>query len=162
MGNEKISCCFTGHRRIENDRLYFISAALETEIEKMILKGVRFFYCGGAIGFDTLAEKAVISLREKHPCIKLIIAVPHMGQSNSFKEKEKQEYERIISLADEAVCLSEHYYKGCMHARNRFMVDNSRHCICYLNGDTGGTAYTVRYAEKQALHIVNLADHFNL
>ena len=72
-------------------------------------------------------------------------------------EREKQEYDEIIALADEVECLSEAYYRGCMYARNRFMVDNSSHCICYLNENTGGTAYTARYAEEQGLQIVNIA-----
>lgn len=161
MDNKKFSCCFTGHRKIEKDKIPLISALLETEIEKMVLDGVRYFYCGGAIGFDTLAEKAVIKLRKKYPDIKLCIAVPHRGQSSSFGEKERQEYDEILSLADKVVCLSEHYYSGCMHARNRFMVENSGYCICYLNEKTGGTTYTVNYAQKQGLHIINIADQFN-
>lgn len=161
MDNKKHSCCFTGHRRIEKDKISFISAALETETEKMIRNGIRFFYCGGAIGFDTLAEKAVIKLRKKYPDIKLLIAVPHRGQSNSFGEKERQEYDEILSLADEVIYLSESFYKGCMHARNRFMVNNSGHCICYLLKNTGGTAYTVGYAQEQGLQITNIANHFN-
>ena len=72
-----------------------------------------------------------------------------------------QEYERIIALADEVICLSERYYKGCMHARNRFMVDNSNYCICYMTETTGGTAYTVGYAKQQGLHVINIADQFN-
>ena len=30
-------------------------------------------------------------------------------------------------------------------------------CVCYLNRGNGGTAYTVDYAEKQKLEIINLA-----
>ena len=157
MDSKNISCCFTGHRRIEKDKTSFINAALETEIEKMISQGICNFYCGGAIGFDMLAEKAVIRLRRKYPEIKLIIAVPHKGQSDLWGEREKQEYDEIIALADEVECLSEAYYRGCMYARNRFMVDNSSHCICYLNENTGGTAYTARYVEEQGLQIVNIA-----
>ena len=72
-----------------------------------------------------------------------------------------QEYDRIIALADEVICLSERYYKGCMYARNRFMVDNSNYCICYMTETTGGTAYTVGYAKQQGLHVINIADQFN-
>lgn len=72
-----------------------------------------------------------------------------------------QEYDRIIALADEVICLSERYYKGCMHARNHFMVDNSNYCICYMTETTGGTAYTVGYAKQQGLHVINIADQFN-
>ena len=30
-------------------------------------------------------------------------------------------------------------------------------CVCYLNRESGGTAYTVRYAGKKGLEIINLA-----
>ena len=44
-----------------------------------------------------------------------------------------------------------------MLKRNRHLVDNSSVCICYLTESTGGTAYTVEYARKSGLTIVNLA-----
>ena len=44
-----------------------------------------------------------------------------------------------------------------MMQRNRFLVDHSRMLICYLTGERGGTAATVRYALKQKLPVVNLA-----
>ena len=80
MDDKNISCCFTGHRQIEYDRISFIKAALETEIEKMILKGIRNFYCGGAISFDMLAGKIVIAFRAKYD-IQFILAIPCRGQS---------------------------------------------------------------------------------
>jgi len=44
-----------------------------------------------------------------------------------------------------------------MHLRNRYMVDHSCTCICYLTETTGGTAYTVKYAREKGLHIFNIA-----
>ena len=155
-----ISCCFTGHRKIENQLIPYINNALLNQIEYLIINGFRYFYCGGAVGFDTLAEKAVIKLRKKYPDVKLIIAVPHRGQSNYFKASEKQEYHELLSQADIVIYLSSHYYNGCMHMRNRFMVDRSSYCICYLTKNIGGTAYTIKYAEKQGLDIVLLPDTF--
>ena len=43
-----------------------------------------------------------------------------------------------------------------MHKRNRHLVDNSSVCVCYLNKENGGTAYTVDYAGKKGLEIINL------
>ena len=43
-----------------------------------------------------------------------------------------------------------------MFKRNRHLVDNSSVCVCYLTKDSGGTAYTVRYAKEKGLEIVNL------
>lgn len=46
---------------------------------------------------------------------------------------------------------------GYMHKRNRYLVDNSSVCVCYLTEDTGGTAYTVNYAIKSGLKVINTA-----
>ena len=55
------------------------------------------------------------------------------------------------------VYVSEHYTRGCMFERNRYMADHSDICVCYCTSGEGGTAYTVRYAEKKEIPIVNLA-----
>ena len=55
------------------------------------------------------------------------------------------------------VYTAQKYAKGCMHKRNCHLVDNSSVCVCYLNRESGGTAYTVRYAGKKGLEIINLA-----
>ena len=55
------------------------------------------------------------------------------------------------------VYTSQAYTAGCMHKRNRHLVDNSSVCVCYLTKDSGGTAYTVRYARKRGLEVINLA-----
>ena len=44
-----------------------------------------------------------------------------------------------------------------MQKRNRHLVDNSSICICYLTKPTGGTAYTVNYARRCSLQILNIA-----
>lgn len=53
---------------------------------------------------------------------------------------------------------SEEYTRGCMHKRNRHLVDNSSACIAYLTESKGGTAYTVDYAAKHGLTVFNIAD----
>ena len=50
------------------------------------------------------------------------------------------------------------YGPGCLFERNRRLVDGSGICLCYLTAETGGTAYTVRYARKQGLPVINLAE----
>ena len=64
----------------------------------------------------------------------------------------------INANADKVTYISEQYYSGCMHKRNRHLVDCSSLCICYLTEQSGGTAYTVNYARSQGLKIVNVAE----
>jgi uncharacterized phage-like protein YoqJ len=44
--------------------------------------GARFFYAGGAVGFDTIAAEAVLSLKAELPDIVLIIVVPFLTRTN--------------------------------------------------------------------------------
>ena len=67
-------------------------------------------------------------------------------------------YEDIKSKADKVVYTSQEYTRGCMHKRNRHLVDNSSACIAYLTESKGGTAYTVDYAKKNGLTVFNIAE----
>ena len=152
------TCCFTGHRVIPSGEKETIRNLLETAIEKAIQDGYRFFGAGGALGFDTLAAQTVLTLKQQYPHIRLILVLPCINQANGWKQADIDEYERIKSLADKVVYTSTEYTYGCMHKRNRHLVDNSSLCICYLTKVSGGTAYTVRYAENKKISVFNLAD----
>lgn len=151
------SCCFTGHRVLEYEKIASIRKALELEIRWLVSHGITQFYAGGALGFDMLAEQAVVDVRRGNPSVKLHLAIPCRDQSGAFTRREKAEYRRLLELADDSVCLAEHFYNGCMHQRNRYMVDRSAVCVCWLDRENGGTAYTVEYARKKGLRVINLA-----
>ena len=80
-----------------------------------------------------------------------------LTQTRGWRPEDIAEYERIKAQADKVVYVSRQYTRGCMHERNRHLVDNSSVCVCYLNRESGGTAYTVRYARERGLEIINLA-----
>ena len=123
-----------------------------------IEQGYRYFGCGGALGFDTLAAQTVLRLQEIYPEISLILVLPCRDQTRGWKQADVAEYDRIMKAADKVTYTSEQYYSGCMHKRNRHLVDNSSLCICYLTEQSGGTAYTVNYARSQGLKIINVAE----
>ena len=83
--------------------------------------------------------------------------LPCLTQTRGWRPEDIAEYERIKAQADKVVYVSRQYTRGCMHERNRHLVDNSSVCVCYLNRESGGTAYTVRYARERGLEIINLA-----
>lgn len=41
--------------------------------------------------------------------------------------------------------------------KNRHLVDNSSVCVAHLTRSGGGTAYTVEYAKKHGLKVINIA-----
>ena len=151
------TCCFTGHRELPFWGRRGIAAKLEKVIIEQINNGIRFFGAGGALGFDTLAAQTVLKLKKEYPKIKLILVLPCVTQAQGWPHKDVEEYERIKAQADKVVYVSQQYTPGCMHRRNRHLVDNSSVCICYLTKQDGGTAYTVSYARKRELEVINLA-----
>ncbi len=149
--------CFTGHRHLTEEEIRIVQPRLETAVRAYILAGFSLFITGGALGFDTLAQKTVTALRAEFPFIRAILAVPCRGQADKWKHEDQQVYRRILAEADGHICLQEEYTPDCMMRRNRFMVDHSVRCIAYHNGTPhGGTAATVRYAEKKGLPVCNL------
>lgn len=151
------TCCFTGHRQIPPGVQAEIKGKLERVITDLYQKGIRCYEAGGALGFDALAAKTVIHLREKCPGMELILALPCLTQTRGWKPEDIAEYERIKTQADKVIYTAQQYTPGCMHKRNRHLVDHSGVCVCYLTREKGGTAYTVNYAKKQGLNVVNTA-----
>ena len=153
---KRITACFTGHRNIPPEDLPMVKEKLRKVLIKSIENGYRFFGAGGARGFDILAEQTVLELKSEYPMIKLILVLPCKEQTRGWTQHDIAEYEKMKAKADKVVYTSEHYYNGCMHKRNRHLVDHSNLCICYYTGQKGGTEYTVEYAKEKGVQVINL------
>lgn len=151
------ACCFTGHRTIPYDMTEYLTKRVTDGLDYLYSQGINTFLAGGAIGFDTLAAKAVIHFRKAHRDVRLVLIIPCQDQTKKWKLADIITYKHIKKQADEVICLSDHYYNGCMHDRNRYLVDHSSACICYLTQPDGGTAFTVKYAKSKGLSVFNLA-----
>lgn len=150
--------CFTGHRTIPASETERISCRLRKTLKELIGQGYRCFRAGGALGFDTLAALAVLDARQSYPQVELILVLPCLSQAEHWTDQDKALYEVIKQRADKVIYTSQKYTRGCMHKRNRRLVDGSSVCVCYLTEEKGGTAYTVDYARKRGLTIINLAE----
>lgn len=99
--------CFTGHRIIPPEKGIALSAQLQEEIKTLIQSGYRYFGAGGALGFDTIAEQAVLQLRHDFPQIRLILVLPCKDQTRGMRSCIKQIRSFIqLSTIIEAACLS--------------------------------------------------------
>lgn len=149
--------CFTGHRKIPPKRMDTLARRLKAIVIGLMDNGYLYFAVGGALGFDTLAAQTILDLKADYPQIKLILVLPCLSQADSWSSDDKDTYEYIKAKADKVVYTSREYSKGCMHKRNRYLVDNSSVCICYLTENAGGTVYTVEYAKSKNLLVINVA-----
>ena len=154
--NDKI-CSFSGHRAIPPGAEPRLRLLLRRRIAALASEGCTAFLCGGAVGFDTLAAEEVLAERILRPEVTLSLALPCPDQDKSWPAAARRRFRRIVAEADETILVSPEYHRYCMVQRNRFMVDHSSRLICYLTGETGGTAFTVRYALKAGIPVENLA-----
>ncbi len=158
MSIKEQTCCFTGHRFIDPNEVETVFENTKEVVSLLASKGVKFFGTGGALGFDTIAAKAVLDVKETHPEIKLILVLPCENQMKYWKQIDIDVYNELLNKADKVKYLSKSYYDGCMQKRNRHLVDCSSYCVCYLKKQTGGTAYTVDYAKSKNVKIINVVE----
>ena len=150
------TCCFIGHRILPANEATAILRKLDSILLPLIERGVRVFWIGGALGFDTLVTEHLLTLKRQFPQLVICLALPFDGYRNRWSEIQKSRATNIDTQADQIVYCSHTPSKGAFLQRNRYMVDKSRYCIAYCNRSTGGTAYTLRYAQRKGLIIQNL------
>lgn len=158
-------CAFTGHRPHKfpwkydeaDSRCVALKAALAEQITKLAENGVTDFYSGGADGVDCWASLIVLELKQKNPALRLHLILPHEGQADKWNEPAQEQYRSILNQADSVEYVSREYYDGCMLDRNHRLVESAGVLLAVYNGERrGGTAATVRYAQKTGRQVVIL------
>ena len=157
MEDRSRACCFTGHRQIKSQHQPLIERVLLHAIKVLYNRGYRGFLAGGALGFDTIAAKAVLKAKECLHDVKLILILPCQNQTRNWKQSDIAVYKEIMEQADKVVYTSEQYTNDCMMIRNRALVDNSSYCVSYQYKSGGGTSYTVGYAQSKGMTVYNTA-----
>lgn len=152
MGKYDMTCAFTGHREISPD---FDRAALCDRLDLLWQGGCRSFLCGMAEGFDLLALECLLRLRKDRDFY-VEACVPYRGHERRFFAEDRRRYENLLRGCDKTTVLFDSYQNGCFFARNRYMVDCADVLLAYLVKNTGGTAYTVRYAQKKGVSVIFL------
>lgn len=154
------SICFTGHRLVNNPTA--VNMRLEAVLEQLINDGAEDFYAGGAIGFDTLAERAVLRLRRKYPQIKLHLLLPccRADQTAKWQAAQIEMFDKISAAANTIEYTSQRYSSNCMRIRNARLVEQSEGCVCYYtrSSSASGTGQTIRMAENKGIPIINVAE----
>lgn len=152
------TCCFTGHRDIEEKDIPTAMKRTEEYVRDLVKKGVVFYGCGGALGYDTLAAQLLMKLRDDEGLpIKLILVAPFENFTNRWSPEQQRIFREMLPKYNKVVYKEQYPSKGAYLSRDRHLVDGSAYCIAYCNRNTGGTAYTVDYARKNGLQIFNTA-----
>ena len=150
------SCSFTGHRQINREHEEYIYDLVLRAINYAYSEGCRAFYCGGAVGFDTICAREVILFKITHPDVKLILLLPCKDQDKLWSDEQKMRYYHTLSAADEIVYVSDEYTKDCMQKRNYELVRVCDMLIGYVSSERSGAAQTFRMAKKMGKTVYNL------
>ena len=107
-------------------------------------------WTGMALGADTVFARAVLKLRDAGTPIRLHCAIPCQNHSSRWLPESKQEYNRILSLADEVHLVTDApYAPALMQRRNEYMVDRADLVLALWDGTCGGTGNCIRYARQK-------------
>lgn len=156
-------CAFTGHRPKKfpwgydetDPKCLALKKALAEQIAKLVDTGYTDFFSGMAEGTDIWAALAVLALKKENPALKLHCVLPCEGQADRWSASAREHYFSILDQADDVVYVGREYSKGCMLKRNRYLVDHAACLLAIYNGEwRGGTAMTVRYAQKKKREIL--------
>ncbi|MCL2086128.1 MAG: DUF1273 domain-containing protein [Oscillospiraceae bacterium] len=158
---KRLICSFTGYRTFKmqqslsasNYQIDDIRFALESLLAKKIAEGFNVFQCGMALGADTLFAEEVIRLKRSNPEIRLNAIIPCPHQENKWFGGERVKYYKLLKYADRLIYTSDRYYDGCMHARNRYLVDSCNELIAIYDGKKGGSDFTIKYAQKKNVKV---------
>ena len=157
MENEKYTCCFIGHREI--DETEALRSELCKIIEMLIVnEKVDTFLFGSKSRFNSLCYELVTQIKEIFPHIKRVyVRAEFPIISDEYKKYLLESYE------------STYYPEGITNAgravyveRNYEMIDKSVFCVCYCNdearqnGKLSGTKIALKYAEKRNKKIYKL------
>ena len=159
------SCAFTGHRpaklpwgyREEDPRCLALKRRIRDAGESAYEEGYCHFLCGMAQGCDLYFCEAVLALRERYPEVTVEAAIPCPTQADAWPEAERDRYRELVARCDMETMVSDTYSSTCMQRRDRYMVDHAMLLIAAFDGTAGGTRYTVEYALRRGIEIVDVS-----
>jgi uncharacterized phage-like protein YoqJ len=165
MSEKAKTACFSGYRPEKfsfplcgnNEKYLGLVSRVRDAVKQAAEGGYGTFLCGMAAGFDLMCGDVALKLKEEtQGCSRLRLVAVRPFPEHDVPDPWKDVYRFVMDRADERICVSGGGNHRGYRARNRYMVDRSSLLICYYDGQPGGTAHTVGYAQKNGLLIVNL------
>lgn len=148
-------CCtvaFTGRRSYRGEA----EEELRLLLRDLHERGFTRFLCGMSWGFDLAAGCAVMELQREFADVDLVAVEPFEGFRELFSGEDGELYDSVLVAATERVVVSDEE-AGAYMRRNDYLVDNASVVVAWWEREMhGGTAYTVRRAQRSRVEVVNL------
>ena len=138
-------CTFFGH-----SECYGLDAAvLRRAIEELVEQGVTEFVVGNHGQFDAMVFSCLQDLDKVYPEISYSVALAYLPT-----RKEEYDIYHGRSFYPEGQEIGP--AKFAIERRNRWMIDASDCCLCYINHTWGGAYKFARMAKNRGLQVINL------
>ena len=138
-------CTFFGHRECYGLNIDTLRKAIESVIEK----GVDTFYVGNQVGFDAAVYNCLIDIRKTTPYINISVVLAYMP---SLVHTEDSYMKDSIYPEELEGCIP----RFAIEKRNKWMLDRSDHCICFVNHAWGGAYKFALLAKRKGLSVISL------
>ncbi|MCL2299760.1 MAG: SLOG family protein [Firmicutes bacterium] len=160
--------CFSGHRpdrlpgkgEAEAPDMQPLTAALRQALIAAVGRGKTTMLHGCMAGWDIICAEQVLWLKRQCPQVRLISVAPYHAGFFSREDCWTPDWigraREVFCQHDTGIKIAGHYRPGIYYERNRALVDHASELICYWDGGSGGTEYTVERAKENALPIYNL------
>lgn len=136
------TCTFFGHREC-----YGLDAqVLRGAIEDLIRKGVDAFYVGNQGQYDSMVYSCLKQLRKKHSHIRVCVVLAYLPT-------EKGEYDDMVDTMYPEI---EGHPKFAIERRNRWLIDHTDYCLCYINHTWGGAYKFALLAKRCGKTVINI------
>ena len=133
------TCCVTGHRDVPVGKEQYVEEALRKEVLAAI-----------AAGYTRSISAIVAAEKKQNSCLQLEAALPYRNRINA----KSPLFQELLACCDRVYVQSEKSNRQCYHERNRYMVLSSDRVIAVYDGrSTGGTFYTIRFAQANEKEI---------
>ena len=144
------TCCVKDHRDVPVGKEQYVEEALRKEVLAAIAAGYTRFISGFADGVDLTFAAIVAAEKKQNSCLQLEAALPYRNRINA----KSPLFQELLACCDRVYVQSEKSNRQCYHERNRYMVLSSDRVIAVYDGrSTGGTFYTIRFAQANEKEI---------
>ena len=144
--NVQTTATFIGHKECHG----IDETRVRDEIIRLIESGVTEFLNGGMGAFDLLCARIVHELKSEYPHVRCTLVIPYL----TFKIQGEKYFDAILYPEG----FEKYHFKAAIPQRNKYLIKNSAHALCYVTHDWGGAAKTYEMAIKAGLDIVNIGD----
>ena len=86
--------------------------------------------------------------------IHLICALPHPDFETRWRAEWQRRYKTVLDHADLIKTICPTFSMSAYQKRNEWMVDHSSLVLALFNGQPGGTANTIAYAQRHGVKVM--------